>query len=584
LIAWRPEAVAQTGPGLPQFPDPKGPICQEIRRNRCEFSQNSLDIAKALMGQAPPKCINDLVMGIRHRMRIEGIREEKLASKTAGLSCKQFQSNIDRLSSEFSAVLRRVASEEQLNFMRKVYDQKTLEAMEQRLYRCLVEQDRLQFETVLLSKDAYNIEGAVDHPERILTGEMACIYKAPRKEDLNINNETGLTAMRVEEFAPCDGRKPRSVIAITGTKKKLSDWIGNLSFGVDKLRASMSKFQVWINEGAQSGQEIVITGHSLGGGLAQSVAFIGEKNLWDTRETVLEMRGVRDVKLAEDVLDQTRPEVMQVIHRAMSKTGASLNDWSPKEKIELTGRTGKPTFTVHHNGQALEIPINNKERETITNFLQAQAVLERNLESERNARNISVVTWNAFGARELLGAVASTPNGLFVEKNRSTIPVTQDHQAMARMSSVQNATNFFVAADEVSGIGNHIGAVRKVAIGSPKGAIESHTLNDYLIPQLRMRKDKGVLMYSTVVRPPMDTPTIANYGGVQHVVRNVNGALMYSADVQPATIAPKKSLTAQAGAGYAKMKLTASEFASIAQKRSFSDAIDYLITGTQPDR
>lgn len=62
------------------------------------------------------------------------------------------------------------------------------------------------------------------------------------------------------------------IIACAGTKS-INSGLSDLSFGADQLSNSKIKFLQWVNKLSESGtKELIITGHSLGGGLAQGLA------------------------------------------------------------------------------------------------------------------------------------------------------------------------------------------------------------------------------------------------------------------------------------------------------------------------
>ncbi len=151
----------------------------------------------------------------------------------------------------------------------------------------------------IMSLNTYRPDGlddaAADGAESCRDGDHKVLCPAPwqrsrGKHDVEADNRA--TGLFMESFQRSDGRHVEFVIAFRGTEwRSLEDWRANLRWVMPGLRTTdeypraRRKSVKWVAEVCQGigrtyeSLTVIMTGHSLGGGLAQSAAYAVQRAL-----------------------------------------------------------------------------------------------------------------------------------------------------------------------------------------------------------------------------------------------------------------------------------------------------------------
>jgi hypothetical protein len=95
-----------------------------------------------------------------------------------------------------------------------------------------------------------------------------------------------VSGLKLVMLAPSESDASPFILAIAGTAS-IVDWAANINLGVaqlERLQRTLDRiFEESFPEDGRTGRELIVTGHSLGGGLAQAVAFQLDQGLQSAR-------------------------------------------------------------------------------------------------------------------------------------------------------------------------------------------------------------------------------------------------------------------------------------------------------------
>lgn len=148
------------------------------------------------------------------------------------------------------------------SFMRKKDHEAELKRLNQTLMNCQARTEAYHKLAALASKDIYD-------ESRTLDSVPPGYEIVDKRRDFFLFPQTQVQAYVIRPKVPNSAHLP-PIIAFRGTASKRA-WFSDTSLGSNQLKNVINKFELWINDlRSERYKEVIVTGHSLGGGLAQA--------------------------------------------------------------------------------------------------------------------------------------------------------------------------------------------------------------------------------------------------------------------------------------------------------------------------